>query len=92
MANKQRKIPMRMCVGCRQRFNKKELVRIVRTPEGEVVMDITGKLSGRGAYLCKDNEACLTKAIKSKALERHLEVTISDDVYESLKKELFESN
>ncbi len=87
MANKSRKIPMRMCVGCRQRFNKKELIRIVRTPEGEVAMDSTGKLSGRGAYICKENSECLEKAIKSKALERHLETNISEQVYESLKKE-----
>ena len=88
MPKKARKIPMRMCVGCRERFNKKELIRIVRTPDGMVCMDETGKLSGRGAYICKSNVACLEKAVKSKALERHLETTIDETVYERLKEEL----
>lgn len=83
---------MRMCVGCRQRFNKNELVRIVRTPEGKVKLDKTGKLSGRGAYLCNEKEVCLTKAIKSKALERHLDVSISEKIYEVLNKELLNSD
>ena len=91
MAKKTRKIPMRMCVGCRERFNKKDLIRIVRTPEGEVVVDTTGKCSGRGAYICNNSIKCLDKAIKSKALERHLETQISPEVYETLKKELSES-
>jgi predicted RNA-binding protein YlxR (DUF448 family) len=92
MAKKTRKIPMRMCVGCRERYNKKELIRIVRTPEGDVTMDPTGKLSGRGAYLCANKDQCLEKAIKSKALERHLETDISAEVYERLKEELTESD
>ena len=92
MVKKTRKIPMRMCIGCRQRFDKKELVRIVRTPEGKVVVDLSGKLSGRGAYICRDNESCLEKAIKSKALERHLEATVNEDVYKGLKKELFKGD
>jgi predicted RNA-binding protein YlxR (DUF448 family) len=92
MANKTRKIPMRMCVGCRERREKKELRRVVRTPEGNVVVDLTGKLSGRGAYICKDNVKCLEKAVKSKALERHLETQISDEVFDSLKKEFSEGD
>lgn len=92
MAKKARKIPMRMCVGCRERYNKKELIRIVRTPEGDVTVDTTGKLSGRGAYVCRDKAQCLEKAIKSKALERHLETDISPEVYERLKEEIMESD
>ena len=65
---KVKKIPMRKCLGCMQSFPKKELIRIVRTPENEVCLDATGKKSGRGAYLCKD-KACLKKAIKAKKAE-----------------------
>ena len=90
MPKKARKKPMRMCIGCRERFEKKELMRIVRTPEMDIVLDYTGKLSGRGAYLCKNNAACLEKAIKTKALERHLEAEISAEIYEKLKKEISE--
>ena len=64
---KVKKIPQRKCLGCMQSFPKKELIRVVRTPEGEVEIDLTGKKSGRGAYICK-NEACLKKAIKAKRL------------------------
>ena len=81
-----------MCVGCRERYNKKELIRIVRTPEGDVTVDTTGKLSGRGAYVCRNKPQCLEKAMKSKALERHLENEISSEVYERLKEELTESD
>jgi len=70
-----------------QSFPKKELIRVVRTPEGEVLLDLTGKKSGRGAYLCKD-KACLKKAIKAKRLQSNLEVQISEDLIESLTKEL----
>lgn len=87
---KTKKIPMRMCVGCRERFTKKELIRIVRTPDGEVELDKTGKLSGRGAYICPNNVSCMDKAIKTKALERHLEIKISSDIYQNLKNEFFE--
>ena len=66
-----KKIPMRMCVSCREMQPKKELVRVVRTPEGAVVLDTTGRANGRGAYLCKKS-TCLEKAIKSRALERAL--------------------
>lgn len=81
------KIPMRQCTGCREMKSKKEMLRVLRTPEGEIVLDTTGKKNGRGAYLCRQSE-CLEKAVKSKGLERSLKVSISQDVYDSLKKEL----
>ena len=83
-----KKIPMRMCVACRTMRAKKELVRIVRTPEGEVLADETGRLNGRGAYVCRDIE-CLKKAIKTRALERALEVKVDESLYDAL-KEAFE--
>ena len=70
-----------------QSFPKKELIRIVRTPENEVCLDATGKKSGRGAYLCKD-KACLKKAIKAKRIQSNLEVSVSDELIEALTKEL----
>ena len=76
---------MRMCVACRQMQPKKDLARIVRTPEGSVVLDTTGRANGRGAYLCRSAE-CLEKALKTRALERALEQKIGDDVTESLRK------
>ena len=82
---KNRKIPMRSCVVSREKFPKQELLRIVKTTDGNVVADISGKINGRGAYIKKDIEV-LNKAIKSKVLERQLETTISDDVYEEIKK------
>ena len=72
---KTRKIPMRKCMGCQEMKNKKELIRIVRTPEGEIVIDRTGKKSGRGAYICPQME-CLEKAIRHKSIERALETAI----------------
>ena len=72
-------------------FPKKELIRVVRTPEGEVCIDLKGKMSGRGAYICK-KEACLKKAVKSKRIQTNLEVTISDELIESLSKELLSEN
>jgi predicted RNA-binding protein YlxR (DUF448 family) len=81
-----KKIPMRMCVSCREMRPKKELTRVVRTPEGEVLIDPTGRANGRGAYLCLKT-ACLEKAIKSRALERTLEVAISKETYEALRKD-----
>ena len=83
----QKKIPQRQCMGCRERKAKRELIRVVRTPEGEVKLDFSGKLNGRGAYLCPQSE-CLKKAIRSKALDRSLEVTIPEEVYERLQKEM----
>ena len=82
---KVKKIPMRTCVVSNERFPKNELLRIVKTPEGEVKADLTGKLNGHGAYIKKDEEI-LNKAIKTKALARHLECEISNDVYEEIRK------
>jgi predicted RNA-binding protein YlxR (DUF448 family) len=86
-----KKIPQRKCLGCMESFPKKDLIRVVRTPEGEVCIDLKGKMSGRGAYICK-KEACLKKAIKSKRIQTNLEVTISDELIESLSKELLSEN
>ena len=83
----QKKIPQRQCMGCRERKAKRELIRVVRTPEGEVTLDFGGKMNGRGAYICPDPE-CLKKVRKSKALDRSLEVPIPDEVYERLEKEM----
>ncbi len=85
----QKKIPQRQCMGCRERKEKRELIRVVRTPEGTVTLDFRGKASGRGAYLCPDM-ACLKKAIKSKALERSLEVPIPEEIYARLEQEMEE--
>ena len=84
---KVKKIPLRKCLGCMESFPKKELVRVVRTPEGDVCIDLTGKKSGRGAYVCRD-KACLKKAIKAKRIQSNLEVQISDELIEALSKEL----
>ncbi len=75
--------PVRMCVGCHERAGKKELIRIVRTPTGEIVADALGKTPGRGAYICR-KASCLAKARKSRALERALQVSISEADYEKL--------
>ena len=82
-----KKIPMRRCVGCMDQRPKRELIRVVRSPEGEISLDTTGKKSGRGAYLCPD-PACLAKARKARRLERALECEIPDEVYERIEKEL----
>ncbi|MBQ9745181.1 MAG: YlxR family protein [Clostridia bacterium] len=88
MENKKvKKIPLRKCLGCMESYPKKELIRVVRTPEGDVCIDLTGKKSGRGAYICK-SEACLKKAIKSKRIQSNLEITLSDELIEALTKEL----
>ena len=84
---KPKKTPMRMCVGCREMKEKRELIRIVRTPDGEVAMDDTGKRSGRGAYVCRSAE-CLTRAIRQKQLERQLEITLTNEVSEALTEEI----
>lgn len=83
----QRKIPMRKCTGCNEMKPKKELVRIVRSPEGEISMDLTGKKSGRGAYICKD-VSCLNAAKKAKRLERAFECTVPEEVYAKLEGEI----
>ena len=87
MPVKPRKIPQRQCVGCREMKEKKTLLRIVRTPEGEVLLDSTGKKSGRGAYVCHD-PACLKKARKSRALERAFETAIPPEVYDALEAQM----
>ena len=81
---KQKKIPMRMCVRCREMKPKKELVRVVRSPEGDVSLDPTGKKPGRGAYVCQSGD-CLARAIRQKQLERQLEARLSDETAEALK-------
>ena len=83
----QKKIPQRQCMGCRERKAKKELIRVVRSPEGDVSLDFHGKKNGRGAYICPQME-CLKKAIRSKALERSLEVPIPEEIYAQLEKEM----
>lgn len=82
-----KKIPMRQCVGCREMKPKKELVRVVKSPEGEISLDLRGKAPGRGAYVCRSLE-CLKKAIKSKALERGFSTAIPQEVYDRLLEEM----
>lgn len=77
---KEKKIPLRTCVITHEKFPKKDLLRIVRTPEGEIKIDLTGKLNGHGAYIKRDKEVVL-KAMKNKALDKYLETTISDEMY-----------
>ncbi len=84
---KPRKIPMRMCVGCREGKPKRELIRVVRGPEGTLSMDATGKKPGRGAYVCRQ-VSCLSRAIKQKQLERQLEVSMTEEVAQALLAEL----
>ena len=84
---KVKKIPQRKCVGCNEMIDKKALLRIVRSPEGEISLDLTGKKNGRGAYVCP-NEACITKAVKEKRLERALEKPVSEEVYKQLLEDL----
>lgn len=81
-----KKIPMRLCIGCGEMKNKREMMRILKTPEEEFVLDATGKKNGRGAYLCK-SEACLSKAIKTKGLERSFKMSIPKEVYAKLEEE-----
>ncbi len=87
----QKKIPQRQCMGCRERKAKRELIRVVRGTDGVVSLDFGGKLNGRGAYLCPNPE-CLKKAVKSKALERSLDVPIPQEVYDRLAKEMEAAN
>ena len=83
----QRKTPIRKCLGCANRFPKNELIRVVRTPEGEIVLDFVGKKNGRGAYMCKSID-CFKKARKSKRIENSLESGIPEEVYDRLEEEL----
>ena len=83
----QKKIPMRQCMGCRERREKRELIRVVRCTDGSVSLDFSGKLNGRGAYICPNPE-CLKKAQKAKSLERSLEVPVPEEVYMRLAGEM----
>ncbi len=84
---KQKKIPMRRCTGCNEQKPKNELIRIVKSPENEISLDLTGKKSGRGAYICNDAE-CLRKARKSRRIDRTFEMTIPNEVYDSLEEQI----
>ncbi len=86
---KNKKIPMRQCVGCKEMKNKREMMRVLKTAEGPIVIDTTGRKNGRGAYLCMTKE-CLVKARKNKGLERSFKMSIPDEVYEELEKEFDE--
>ncbi len=84
-----KKKPERQCIGCRESKEKKELIRIVKTPEGEIQLDCTGRLNGRGAYLC-DSEECLKKARRSNALSRSFKMAVPEEVYDELERQLNE--
>lgn len=86
-----KKIPVRQCIGCGEMKSKKEMMRILKTPEDEIVLDMTGKRNGRGAYLCKQRE-CLLKAEKNKGLERSFKMSIPSEVYESLERKFDKEN
>ncbi len=85
MTNK--KIPMRQCVGCREMKPKRELIRVIRTSEDEILIDATGKKNGRGAYICPNRE-CLEKAVKNKGLERSLKISVPQEIYEDFEREM----
>ena len=84
-----KKIPLRKCTGCGEMRHKKELIRVIKTAEEEIMIDATGRKNGRGAYICNSSD-CLARAIKTKALERSLKSAIPKEVYEQLEKELIE--
>lgn len=81
-----KKLPVRLCVGCQEPHNKREMIRIVKSPEGEFSVDFTGKKSGRGAYICKNIE-CLNTAVKQRRLEKSFKCQIDNSVYEQLKED-----
>ena len=83
----QKKIPQRQCMGCRERKDKRDMIRVVRAPSGTVGLDFSGKAQGRGAYICPNPE-CLKKARKSKSLDRALEVELPEEVYDRLEREM----
>lgn len=85
-----KKIPMRMCLGCGEMKPKKELIRAVKSPDGDISLDLTGKKSGRGAYICRSSE-CLAKARKARKLEKAFSCRIEDEVYANMEKELAEN-
>ena len=91
MKLQQKKIPMRQCLGCREMKPKKELIRVVRSPEGTISLDFRGKANGRGAYVCPD-PGCLKKAIRAKALERAFETRIPDEIYALLTAQMEAGN
>lgn len=84
---KAKKVPLRMCTGCGEMFDKRTLVRVVKSPQGEVSLDLTGKKAGRGAYVC-NNLDCLKKARKKKAFERAFQMQIDEDVYNKMEEEM----
>ena len=83
----QKRIPMRQCLGCREMKPKKELIRVVRAPDGGISLDFRGKAQGRGAYVCP-NRDCLKKAIKSKAIERAFEASVPEEIYSQLAEQM----
>lgn len=87
----QKKIPIRQCVGCREKRPKRELIRIVKSPEGNISVDFSGKANGRGAYLCCSRD-CLKKAMKSRTLEHAFEASISQEVFDRLSREIEQKN
>lgn len=89
-SQKTRKIPVRQCLGCNEHKPKKEMIRVLRTPEGEIVLDLTGKKSGRGAYVCP-SLSCFKKARKSKRIESVLECKIPEEIYDEMEKNISES-
>ena len=82
-----KKVALRQCVGCGEKGDKRDMMRVVRTPEGDITLDFKGKMNGRGAYLCK-KAACLNKAFKNKGLERAFKMSISEEVINRLKEEI----
>ena len=84
-----KKVPLRQCIGCQEMKSKKEMIRVIKTAEDEIMLDATGRKNGRGAYLCPSME-CLKKAVKGKGLERYFHMAIPKEVYETLEKEMEE--
>ena len=84
-----KKVPLRQCIGCQEMKSKKEMIRVIKTAEDEIMLDATGRKNGRGAYLCPSIE-CLKKAVKGKGLERSFKMAIPKEVYETLEKEMEE--
>ena len=84
-----KKVPLRQCIGCQEMKSKKEMIRVIKTAEDEIMLDATGRKNGRGAYLCPSME-CLKKAVKGKGLERYFKMAIPKEVYETLEKEMEE--
>ena len=84
-----KKVPLRQCIGCQEMKSKKEMIRVIKTAEDEIMLDATGRKNGRGAYLCPSME-CFKKAVKSKGVERSFKMAIPKEVYETLEKEMEE--